>query len=47
MTELNENQNAFQWQQALALSPAFAVCCSHSWEALNNHMWPEKPIQAG
>src|SRR5574341_836871 len=20
---------------------------SHSWEALNNHMWPEKPIQAG
>ena len=19
----------------------------HSWEALNNHMWPEKPIQAG
>ena len=27
MTELNENQNAFQWQQALALSPAFAVCC--------------------
>ena len=27
MTELNENQNAFQWQQALALSSAFAVCC--------------------
>ena len=23
-------------------SPAF-----HSWEALSNHMWPEKPIQAG
>ena len=23
-------------------SPAY-----HSWEALNNHMWPEKPIQAG
>ena len=20
---------------------------SHSWEALNSHMWPEKPIQAG
>ena len=20
---------------------------SHSWEALNNHMWPEKPIQTG
>ena len=20
---------------------------SHSWEALNNPMWPEKPIQAG
>jgi len=20
---------------------------SHSWEALNNHLWPEKPIQAG
>ena len=20
---------------------------SHSWEALNHHMWPEKPIQAG
>ena len=20
---------------------------SHSWEALSNHMWPEKPIQAG
>ena len=20
---------------------------SHSWEALNNHMWLEKPIQAG
>ena len=20
---------------------------SHSWEALNNHKWPEKPIQAG
>ena len=20
---------------------------SHSWEALNNHMWQEKPIQAG
>ena len=20
---------------------------SHSWEALNDHMWPEKPIQAG
>ena len=20
---------------------------SHSWEALNNHMWPEKPIQPG
>ena len=20
---------------------------SHSWKALNNHMWPEKPIQAG
>ena len=20
---------------------------SHSWEALNNHTWPEKPIQAG
>ena len=20
---------------------------SHIWEALNNHMWPEKPIQAG
>ena len=20
---------------------------SRSWEALNNHMWPEKPIQAG
>ena len=20
---------------------------SHSWEVLNSHMWPEKPIQAG
>ena len=20
---------------------------SYSWEALSNHMWPEKPIQAG
>ena len=20
---------------------------SHSWEALSNHMWPEKPIQEG
>ena len=20
---------------------------SHSWEAPNNHMWPEKPIHAG
>ena len=20
---------------------------SHSWEVLNNHMWPEKSIQAG
>ena len=20
---------------------------SHGWEAVNNHMWPEKPIQTG
>ena len=20
---------------------------SHGWEAVNNHMWPEEPIQAG
>ena len=25
----------------------FRTSASHSWEALNNHMWPEKPIQAG
>ena len=23
------------------------MSASHSWEALNNPMWPEKPIQAG
>ena len=20
---------------------------SHGWEAVNNHMWPDKPVQAG
>ena len=20
---------------------------SHSWEAVNNHMWPDEPVQAG
>ena len=25
----------------------FRTSASHSWEALNNHMWPEKPIQVG
>ena len=22
-----------------------ASCASHGWEAVNNHMWPDKPVR--
>ena len=30
-----------------AFSKSKTSRASHSWEAVNNHMWPDKPIQAG
>ena len=30
-----------------AFSKSKTSCASHSWEAVNNHMWLYKPIQAG
>ena len=30
-----------------ALSKSKTSHASHDWEAINNHMWPDEPIQAG
>ena len=30
-----------------AFSKSKTSRASHSWEAVNNHMWPEGPVQAG
>ena len=30
-----------------AFSKSKTSCASHCWEALNNHMWLDEPIQAG
>ena len=30
-----------------AFSKSKTSCASHDWEAINNHMWPEEPVQAG
>ena len=30
-----------------AFSKSKASRASHSWEAVNNHMWPDEPVQAG
>ena len=30
-----------------AFSKSKTSHASHGWEAVNNHMWPDKPIQAG
>ena len=30
-----------------ALSKSKTSRASHGWEAVNNHMWPDEPIQAG
>ena len=30
-----------------AFSKSKTSCASHGWEAVNNHMWLDEPIQAG
>ena len=30
-----------------AFSKSKTSHASHSWEAANNHMWPDEPVQAG
>ena len=30
-----------------AFSKSKTSHASHGWEAVNNHMWPDKPVQAG
>ena len=35
----------FPKESALGKSKTSRV--SHSWEAANNHMWPDEPLQAG
>ena len=30
-----------------AFSKSKTSCASHGWEAVNNHMWPDEPVQAG
>ena len=30
-----------------ALSKSKTSRASHNWEAVNNHMWPDKPVQVG
>ena len=42
--EILEYDDNMKFPQYLALK---LQGIKHSWEALNNPMWPEKPIQAG
>ena len=30
-----------------AFSKSKTSCASHGWEAVNNHMWLDEPVQAG
>ena len=30
-----------------AFSKSKTSYASHGWEAVNNHMWPDEPVQAG
>ena len=30
-----------------AFNKSKIICACHGWEAVNNHMWPDKPVQVG
>ena len=30
-----------------AFNKSKIICASHGWEAVNNHIWPDEPVQAG
>ena len=34
-------------RKEFAFSKSKTSCASHSWEAANNHMWPDEPIKVG
>ena len=39
--------NLLPVQRNLYLDSLEHLNTSHGWEAVNNHMWPEEPVQAG
>ena len=41
------SNQSFNYSKESVFRQFRASPASHSWEALNNHMWLEKPIQAG
>ena len=37
----------FNFPKESAFSKSITSHASHNWEAVNNHMWPDEPVQAG
>ena len=37
----------FNFPKESAFSKSITSHASHNWEAVNNHMWPDEPAQAG
>ena len=50
-TNISPNQSTIpiisNFPKEFAFSKSKTSCASHGWEAVNNHMWLDEPIQAG
>ena len=47
MNPLYYTNNFLTFQKNLYIESFKASSASHGWEAVNNHMWPDEPAQAG